>query len=75
MKAKKPAKSSKKPAPKKPAAAKKSAPSETARLKARIAKALQIPLAQVELRALRELAATLPEEAAAKKPAAPAASS
>jgi hypothetical protein len=77
LKAKKPAKKTVKPAKKtvKPAAAKKSAPSEAARLKARIAKALQIPLAQVELRALRELLATLPEEAAAKKPAAPATSS
>jgi hypothetical protein len=56
---KKPAKSTTKPAPKKPTA-KKSAPSEAARLRARIAKALKIPPAQVELRALRELAATLP---------------
>jgi hypothetical protein len=65
---KKSAKSSKKPAPKKPMAKKKSAPSEAARLKARIAKALKIAPAEVELRALRELAASLPEEAAPKAP-------
>jgi FHA domain len=41
---------------------KKAAPSEAAKLRARIAKALKIKPAEVELRALRELAATLPSE-------------
>jgi hypothetical protein len=57
-------------------AVKKAAPSEAAKLRARIAKALKIPPADVELRALRELAATLPsEETPAKQPAAPSSSS
>jgi hypothetical protein len=50
-------------------------PSELAQLRARVAKALGVPEEEAELRALRELAATLTEPAGAKKSSPPPAAS
>ena len=54
---------------------KRRAPGEAGKLRARIAKALKIPSGDVELRALRALAATLPGEAEASPPVKKASSS